>query len=113
MANLPLRKVVSAYKGCTGIKLRDFIRDNDAIPIIPKKVNSLVGNDDIIQCMYKYRHLVEHTFGRIKQRLGIATGYEKLERNYQSMVALVFGMIWLPMWDHWFMQSKDQCTSML
>jgi transposase len=48
--------------------------------------------------MYKYSHLVENTFGRIKQFGGIATRYEKLERNYHSMVALVFVMMWLPMW---------------
>ncbi|HEA16006.1 MAG TPA: IS5/IS1182 family transposase, partial [Pseudoalteromonas prydzensis] len=67
-------------------------------PVIPRKDNSLVGNEDIDWCMYKYRHLVENAFGRIKQYRGIATRYEKLERNYHSMLALAFTMMWLPMW---------------
>ena len=78
--------------------LRDYIRDNNGTPVIPRKANSLVGNGDIDWCMYKYRHLVENAFGRIKQYRGIATRYEKLERNYNSMVALAFAMMWLPMW---------------
>ncbi|MCB4427020.1 IS5/IS1182 family transposase, partial [Xenorhabdus nematophila] len=28
----------------------------------------------------------------------IATRYDKLERNYASMLALAFIIIWLPMW---------------
>ncbi|NHB98926.1 IS5/IS1182 family transposase, partial [Photorhabdus stackebrandtii] len=28
----------------------------------------------------------------------IATRYDKLERNYASMVAMAFIMMWLPMW---------------
>jgi len=98
VANSPASKVVVADKGYSSEKLRDYIRENDATPVIPRKVNSLVGNDDIDWCMYKYRHLVENAFGRIKQYRGIATRYEKLERNYHSMVALAFAMMWLPMW---------------
>jgi len=89
---------VVADKGYNSEKLRDYIRDDDVTPVISRKVNSLVGNDDIDWCMYKYRHLVENAFGRIKQYRGIATRYEKPERNYHSMVALAFVMIWLPMW---------------
>jgi len=98
VANSPASKVVVADKGYSSEKLRVYIRENDATPVIPRKVNSLVGNDDIDWCMYKYRHLVENAFGRIKQYRGIATRYEKLERNYHSMVALAFAMMWLPMW---------------
>jgi transposase len=98
VANSPASKIVVADKGYSSEKLRVYIRENDATPVIPRKVNSLVGNDDIDWCMYKYRHLVENAFGRIKQYRGIATRYEKLERNYHSMVALAFAMMWLPMW---------------
>jgi transposase len=98
VANSPASKIVVADKGCSSEKLRDYIRENDAAPVIPRKVNSLVGNDDIDWCMYKYRHLVENAFGRIKQYREVATRYEKLERNYHLMVALAFAMMWLPMW---------------
>ncbi|MDP5029047.1 transposase, partial [Paraglaciecola sp.] len=91
-------KMVVADKGYDSEKLREFVRDNNATTVIPRKGNSLVGNNDIDWCMYKYRHLVENAFGRIKQFRGIATRYEKLERNYHSMVASAFVMMWLPMW---------------
>ena len=98
VANSPTSKTVVADKGYDSKKLREFVRENNATPFIPRKGNSLIGNQDIDWCMYKYRHLVENAFGRIKQFRGIATRYEKLERNYNSMVALAFVMMWLPMW---------------
>jgi hypothetical protein len=57
--------MVVADKGYDSEKLRGFVRDNDATPVIHRKGNSLVGNDDIDWCMYNYRHLVENAFGRI------------------------------------------------
>ncbi len=48
-------------------------------------------------CLYKYRHLVENAFQKIKNYRGIATRYDKLVRNYGGTVALAFVMIWLPM----------------
>jgi transposase len=93
VANSPASKIVVADKGYSSEKLRDYIRENDATSVIPRKVNSLVGNDHIDWCMYQYRHLLENAFGRIKQYRGIATRYEKLERNYHSMVALAFAMM--------------------
>jgi transposase len=49
-------------------------------------------------CLYGYRHLVENAFGKIKNYREIATRYEKLGRNYASMVSLAFSMMWLPIW---------------
>ena len=98
VVNCPSSNTVVADKGYDSEKLREFVRENNATPIIPRKDNSLIGNQDIDWCMYKYRHLVENAFGRIKQFRGIATRYEKLEQNYHSMVALAFVMMWLPMW---------------
>jgi len=48
-------------------------------------------------CLYKYRHLVENMFARIKHSRAIATRDDKLERNFASMLALAFVMVWLPM----------------
>lgn len=98
VANCPASNVVVADKGYDSEKLREFVRNNNATPVIPRKNKSLVGNEDIHWCMYKYRHLVENAFGHIKQYRGIATRYEKPERNYHSMLALGFTMMWLPMW---------------
>ena len=41
--------------------------------------------------LYKYRHLVENVFARLKHFRAIATRYDKLKRNYASMVALACG----------------------
>ena len=37
-------------------------------------------------------------FGLGLQPTDISTRYDKLERNYRSMVSLAFSMMWLPMW---------------
>ncbi|TCK46469.1 transposase, partial [Celerinatantimonas diazotrophica] len=47
---------------------------------------------------YKYRHLVENAFARIKHFRSISTRYDKLARNYASMVSLAFTIMWLPMY---------------
>ena len=53
----------------------------------PRKRNSIKGNDDMDWDLYKYRHLVENIFARLKHSRVIATRYDKLKRNYRSMVA--------------------------
>jgi transposase len=45
--------------------------------------------------LYKDRNLVERFFNRIKQFRRIATRYEKLARNYFSMLNLVCTFVWL------------------
>ncbi|MGU5673386.1 hypothetical protein ACV1CZ_22265, partial [Aeromonas caviae] len=67
-------------------------------PNIPRKNNSQKGNDDMDWCLYKWRHLVENAFARIKHFRAIATRYDKLLRNYASVLALAFSMMWLPIW---------------
>lgn len=94
---LPSLDYIIADRGYDSEVLREKIRDKNAIPIIPRKKNSKVGNDDIDWCLYKYRHLVENVFARLKQYRGIATKYDKLKRNYESTLALACCMIWLPM----------------
>ncbi|WP_164831625.1 transposase, partial [Salinivibrio socompensis] len=43
-------------------------------------------------------HLVENAFARIKHFRAISTRYDKLARNYASMVSLAFTIMWLPMY---------------
>ena len=63
-------------------------------------------------CLYKYRHLVENAFLRIKRYRGIATRYDKLARNYASNVALAFVIMWLPMhfWAKYVQRSTRSST---
>ncbi len=86
-----------ADKGYDNEELREIIREKSSTPIIPRKNNSKTGNDDIDWGLYKYRHLVENVFARLKHFRAIATRYDKLKRNYASMVALACGYLWLPM----------------
>ena len=57
---LPSADYVIADRGYDSEALREQIRDKHAIPVIPRKKNSKVGNADIDWCLYKYRLLVEN-----------------------------------------------------
>ena len=67
------------------------------MPVILRKSNSKTGNDAMDWGLYKYRHLVENVFARLKHFRSIATRYDKLKRNYALMLALACGYLWLPM----------------
>ena len=97
IAQLPCASYTIADKGYDSEALRNLIREKSSIPIIPRKSNSTIGNDDMDWDLYKCRHLVENIFARIKHFRAIATRYDKLKRNYASMVAIACGFMWLPM----------------
>ncbi len=44
---------------------------------------------------YRERHLIECLFNRLKQFRRIATRYEKLARNFLSMLSLATAYVWL------------------
>lgn len=96
-AQLPDADYMIADKGYDSEELRDLIRAKLSTPVIPRKINSTIGNYDMDWGLYKYRHLVENVFARLKHFRAIATRYDKLKRNYASMVALACGYLWLPM----------------
>jgi len=68
-----------------------------ALELIEEMPVTEKGNENIDWYLYKCRHLVENIFARIKHFRAIATRYDKLKRNYLSMVALACGFVWLPM----------------
>ncbi len=94
---LPKADYIIADKGYDKEELREIIKKKDSIPVIPRKSNSTIGNDDMDWKLYKYRHLVENIFAKLKNYRAIATRYDKLKRNYASMLALACAFIWLPM----------------
>lgn len=94
---LPSPSIVIADKGYDSQHVRAQIVCRGANPIIPRRSNSLVGNDDMDWAMYRCRHLVENAFARLKQFRGLATRYDKLKRNYHSAVAMACSFLWLPM----------------
>ena len=96
-AKLPNADYMIADKGYDSEEVRNVVRAKSSTPVIPRKSNSKIGNDDIDWNLYKYRHLVENVFARLKHFRAVATRYDKLKRNYASMVALACGFMWLPM----------------
>ena len=80
------------------------------IPVIPRKKSSKVGNDDIDWCLYKYRHLVENFFARLKQYQDMAATYDKLKRNYESSFPLPCSMDMAADVRGQIMSLKDQQT---
>lgn len=94
----PLSDFVIADKGYDSQRLRSVIEEQKSVPVIPYRKNSRKLDQKIDKCLYRYRHLVENAFARIKHFHAIATRYDKLERNYASMLALAFIIVWLPMW---------------
>jgi len=47
--------------------------------------------------LYKLGHLVENAVARLKHYRAVATRYDKLARNYESIVSLAYAFLWLPM----------------
>jgi transposase len=86
-----------ADKGYDKESLRELLVKKGSTPIIPRRNNSTIGNDDIDWALYRHRHLVENFFARIKHYRGIATRFDKLKRNFESSVAIVCAMAWIKM----------------
>ena len=97
VAELKEVEFIIGDKGYDSEVLRGQITEQGTVPIIPRKVNSKIGNDNMDWFLYKYRHLVENAFARLKHFRSIATRYEKLKRNYESMVSLGCMTMWLPL----------------
>ncbi|MGL6123179.1 MAG: IS5/IS1182 family transposase, partial [Shewanella sp.] len=47
-------------------------------------------------CLYKYRHLIENGFARLKHFRAISTRYDKLKNHFESILALGCSVTWLP-----------------
>jgi len=97
VAKLPLAAYIMADKGYDSEPLRLQIRDQGAVSIIPRKQNSKIGNSEMDWCLYEYRHLVENVFARLKHFRAFATRYDKLKRNFESVIALACAFTWLPL----------------
>lgn len=97
IGKLPKADFTIADKGYDSEEVREVIRKKSSVPVIPRKSNSKIGNADMDWCLYKYRHLVENLFARIKHFRGLSTRFDKLKRNYVSVVAMACTLLWLPM----------------
>ena len=84
-------------KGYDSERLRQQIEVQGARPVIPRKRNSIKGNADLDRELYRYRHLVENAFARLKHYRAVAFRFDKLKRNYESVIAMACAFLWLPM----------------
>ena len=71
----------------------EVIISREISQVIPSKGNIKIENDDIDWAMYRYRYLVEDAFLKIKEYRDVATRYDKLAKDYNSMVSLVFSIM--------------------
>jgi len=94
---LPKAETIIADKGYDSERIRDTIELQGARPVIPRKRNSIKGNADLDRGLYRYRHLVENAFARLKHYRAVASRFDKLKRNYESVVAMACMILWLPM----------------
>ena len=85
---------VLADKGYDSDEFIEAIEWSGAIAVIPPRCHRQAQREYDRE-LYKERNLVERFFQKIKQFRRIATRYEKLKRNYQSMLYLVNSIIWL------------------
>ena len=85
---------VLADKGYDSDAFIEAIRRCGAEAVIPSRRHRLQPRR-LDRHLYKARNLVERFFQKLKQFRRIATRYERLARNYQSMLSLVSAVIWL------------------
>ncbi|PHV03390.1 IS5 family transposase [Iodobacter sp. BJB302] len=97
VAQLPSAEVIIADKGYDSESIRQQIKAQGARSVIPRKRNSIKGNTDLDRGLYCYRHLVENAFARLKHYRAVAFRYDKLKRNYESVIAMACAFLWLPM----------------
>ena len=87
-------QAVVGDKGYDADMLIALINAAGAVAVIPPRRNR---HEQRVydRHVYKDRNLVERFFNRLKQFRRIATRYEKLARNFTSMLSLVCAYIWL------------------
>jgi len=84
IARLPDAKVIVADKGYDSEYIREQITKKGARAVIPRKRNSVKGNADMDGGLYKYRHLVENTFARLKQYRAVAHDMTKTQEKLRK-----------------------------
>ena len=85
---------VTADKAYDSEKVRQQIKDEGALPVIPSRSNA-TKKAYCPKRFYRRRHKIENYFCRIKDWRRIATRYDKLARNFLAAAALVGALYWI------------------
>lgn len=67
--------------------LREALIDRGIEPVIPPKSNRRFPAT-LDREVYKWRHLIENLFGRLKEYRGIATRYCKTDTSFAAFIAI-------------------------
>ena len=85
---------VTADKAYDSEKVRQQIRDEGALPVIPNRCTA-IKNAYCPKRFYRRRHKIENFFCRIKGWRRIATRYDKLAGNFLAATTLVAVLYWI------------------
>lgn len=88
-------EILIADKGYDSELIREYAASKNMTPIIPKRSNSKNPDKDFDLSLYKNRHVIENLFARLKHYRSISTRFEKLARNFKSVVMFACTIHWL------------------
>ena len=72
--------------------LRADLDARGAIAVIPPKVNRK-AQLNLDRDMYRWRHLIENTFAKLKEFRAVATRYDKTDTSYTATIQLAAAII--------------------
>ncbi len=85
---------VTADKAYDSAKVRQQIKDEGAVPVIPNR-STATKKAYCPKRFYRRRHKIENFFCRIKDWRRIATRHDKLARNFLAATTLVGVLYWI------------------
>jgi transposase len=85
---------VTADKAYDSEKVRQQIKDDGALPVIPNRCTA-TKKAYCPKRLYRRRHKIENFFCRIKDWRRIATRYDKLARNFLAATTLIGALYWI------------------
>ena len=81
-------------KGYDSDTLREALKKNDCIPVIPGRSNRIIAIT-IDKDIYKFRNEIECFFSKIKHYRRIFSRFDKSLRNYLSFLSFAGAILWL------------------
>lgn len=85
---------VLADKGYDSASIREQIKKQNCIPVIPSRSNSK-SPADYDKHLYKERHAIECFFSKMKYFRRVFSRFDKSARNFASFLSFVGAILWL------------------
>jgi transposase len=87
-------EAIGADKAYDSAAIRELIEGRSARPIIPSRQTNHTPNPHYDRDIFRARHVIENLFAKIKHFRCVATRYDKLARNYASVLAIAGIIVW-------------------